>query len=410
MTDIVIVSACRTAIGTLGGSLKDVKAPVLASIAIREAIQRAGIDPATINDVKLGNCMEPFDASNCARTAALLAGVPESVPAMTINRVCTSSMEAILSGAFMIQAGAADTVLAAGVESMSNVPMMAPQARFGSKYGDQTLVDGVFWGLHCGSHYIPYPKDGPVEWARGKPYIMGQTAEFLARKLGLTREEQDEVALRSHNNAEAATDSGRFADEIVPVTIPQRKGDPIVFDKDEHFRRGLTMEQLAALPTAFAKDDEATVTAGNSSGINDGASAAVIMSAEKADSLGIQPIAKLTGFGYGCCEPYYMGESPIPAVKNLMERTGHTKDDWELIELNEAFAAQYLAVEKGLELNREIINVNGSGIGLGHPVGMTGCRLVVTLLHEMKKRGNKRGLATLCGGGGISIATEWEML
>ncbi|MBD3185947.1 acetyl-CoA C-acyltransferase, partial [Candidatus Bathyarchaeota archaeon] len=256
-------------------------------------------------------------------------------------------------------------------------------------------------------HVITYPKDGPVEWARGKPYIMGLTAEFLAKKHDLTREEQDEVALRSHNRAEEATKDGRFKDEIVPVEVPQRKRDPITFDKDEHFRKGQTMEQLQRLKPAFIPNG--TVTAGNSSGINDGAAALVIMSKEKASELGLDPLATLTGIGMGGCAPQYMGESPVPAVKDLLARTGRNLDQYELIEVNEAFASQYLACEKQLGLNREIVNVNGSGIGLGHPVGCTGARIIVTLLHEMMKRGNKLGLATLCGGGGVSIATEFTM-
>ncbi len=409
MKDVVIVSAVRTAIGAFGGSLKDIQAYNLASIVMKEAMARANnLSPASIGDVRFGCCLEPWNALNVARVASLLAGIPDSVPAVTLNRVCTSAMEAMVSGMFQIQVGFSDIVLAGGVESMSNVPYVLPDARWGARLQDKTMVDALTGGLHAGSHVLPYPKDGPVEWARGKPYIMGLTAEFLARKHNLSRQEQDEVALRSQNLAEKATTSGRFKDEIIPVPIPQKKGEPLMYQKDEHFRPGQTMEALSKLPPAFIKDG--TVTAGNSSGINDGAAAVVIMSLEKAKELGLTPIAKISGVGIGGCAPQYMGESPEPAVKDLMRRTGHGIKDWELVEVNEAFASQYLACEKLLGLNREVTNVNGSGIGLGHPVGCTGVRIIVSLLHEMKKRGNKRGMATLCGGGGVSIATEFEMM
>jgi acetyl-CoA C-acetyltransferase len=243
----------------------------------------------------------------------------------------------------------------------------------------------------------------------GKPYIMGHTAEFVAQHLGLTREEMDEVALRSHNNAERATQDGSFAEEIVPVQVPRRKKDPLVFDKDEHFRPGMTLEKLAALPPAFVPKT-GTVTAGNASGINDGAAGMIIMSADKARELGLTPLAKIKATGMGACHPTVMGLSPVPAVKNLMDRSGLSMSDFELIEVNEAFAAQYLGCEKELQLNREITNINGSGIGLGHPVGATGARIMVTLIHAMKKRGNTLGLATLCGGGGVAMACALEMM
>ncbi|MFX0099057.1 MAG: thiolase family protein [Candidatus Hodarchaeota archaeon] len=410
MKDVVIVSACRTAIGSFGGSLKGMHASKVAAVVMKEALKRANdLDPSLLGDVRYGCCLEPHDALNVARIAALVAGIPNTVPAVTLNRVCTSAMESIVSGMFQIQTGFSDIVLCGGVEMMSNVPYVVPDARWGARLFDKTFVDGLTNGLHAGSHIIKYPKEGPIEWARGKPYIMGLTAEFLAQKHGLTREQQDEVALRSQNNAEKATTSGRFKDEIVPVEIPQRKGDPKIFDKDEHFRPGLTMEALAKLRPAFIPKT-GTVTAGNASGINDGAAAIVIMSLEKAEELGIKPLAKITGVGMGACAPEYMGESPIPAVNDLMKRTGSQLSDWELIEVNEAFASQYLACEIGLGLNRDIVNVNGSGIGLGHPVGCTGARIVVTLIHEMIKRGNKKGMATLCGGGGVSIATEYTIM
>jgi acetyl-CoA C-acetyltransferase len=416
MKDVVIASACRTAIGAFGGTLKDLHAAKIASVAMQAAVKRAGIDPAVIDDVRFGCCLEPVDTMNVTRIAALLAGIPDTVTAATINRVCISGMEATVSGMAMIQAGMADVVLSGGVEHMSGAAYSVPNARWGCRLQDQEFVDNVMRGLHCGSHLIPHPETGPVDASKpplslfkGKPYIMGATAEFVAQHLNISREEMDAVALRSHNNVERATKNGDFRDEIVPVKIPQRKGDPIVFDKDEHFRPGITLEQLAKLAPAFVPQG-GKVTAGNSSGINDGAAAMLIMSAEKAKELGITPLARIRAVGRGACHPAIMGLSPVPAVKHLMTRSGLKLTDFELIEVNEAFAAQYLGVEKELGLNREITNVNGSGIGLGHPVGATGARIMITLIHAMKQRGKQLGLATLCGGGGVSMACAIEML
>ena len=416
MKDVVIASACRTAIGAFGGTLKDLHAAKIASVAMQAAVKRAGIDPAVIDDVRFGCCLEPVDTMNVTRIAALLAGIPDTVTAATINRVCISGMEATVSGMAMIQAGMADVVLSGGVEHMSGAAYSVPNARWGCRLQDQEFVDNVMRGLHCGSHLIPHPETGPVDASKpplslfkGKPYIMGATAEFVAQHLNISREEMDAVALRSHNNVERATKNGDFRDEIVPVKIPQRKGDPIVFDKDEHFRPGITLEQLAKLAPAFVPQG-GKVTAGNSSGINDGAAAMLIMSAEKAKELGITPLARIRAVGRGACHPSIMGLSPVPAVKHLLTRSGLTLADFELIEVNEAFAAQYLGVEKELGLNREITNVNGSGIGLGHPVGATGARIMITLIHAMKQRGKQLGLATLCGGGGVSMACAIEML
>ncbi len=403
MTDIVVVSACRSPIGAFGGSLKDIQAPELAAQVIKAAVDRAGIDSAILGDLRFGNCLEPPKALNIARISALLAGVPYTVPAVTINRVCTSSMEAIISGALQIETGFTDAVLAGGVESMSNVPYCVENARWGVRLFDGVFMDALTTGLHGGSHFYPHPETG-------KHYIMGETAEFLNDKHGFSREDQDIVALKSHNNAERATKEGDFKEEIVPIEVKGRK-KTITVELDEHFRPGLTMEDLAKLRPAFKKDG--TVTAGNASGINDGASAMVLMSLEKAESLNLKPIARLTGYGMGCSEPHLMGESPITAVKNLIDRTGQGFSDWDLVELNEAFASQFLAVEEGLKpfgWDREKVNVNGSGIGLGHPIGCTGARIVITLLHTLKKRGFKKGMATLCGGGGISTATTWELL
>ena len=417
MKEIVIVSACRTAVGAFGGTLRDLNAPVIGSIAMKEAIKRAGIEPGMIDDVRFGCCMEPVDALNVSRVAALMAGIPDTITAVTINRVCTSAMEAIISGMAMIQVGMADIILAGGMEHMSSIPYVVPGARWGCRLQDHVFVDAMIHALHCGSHMIPHPEDGPVkegmplELFKGKPYIMGHTAEFVAQLHNISREEMDEVALRSHNNAERATREGDFAEEIVPVEVPQKKKKPpIRFDKDEHFRPGLTMDQLAKLPPAFVSKT-GKVTAGNSSGINDGSSAVVIMSADKAKELGIEPIARIRATGRGACHPSVMGLSPVPAVKNMLEKNSDLKlEDFELIELNEAFAAQYLGCEKELGLNREITNVNGSGIGLGHPVGSTGCRIMVTLLYAMKHHGKNLGMATLCGGGGVSMACVLEMI
>jgi acetyl-CoA C-acetyltransferase len=416
MRDVVIVSACRTAIGTFGGTLRDLNAASLASVTMQAAVKRAGIDPAIIDDVRYGCCMEPVDATNIARVGALLAGIPDTVPAVTVNRVCISGMEAVVSGMALIQAGMADVILAGGVEHMSGAPYIAAGARWGCRLQDQVLVDALIHGLHSGSHIIPHPEDGPVNAEepplslfKGKPYIMGHTAEFVAQHLKIDREEMDIVALKSHNETERANNDGSFKDEIVPVEVAQRRKPPIIFDKDEHFRPGLTLEQLQQLPPAFVPKI-GKVTAGNSSGINDGSSGIVIMSAEKAKELGIAPLARIKAVGKGACHPSVMGLSPVPAVADLLEKSSLKINDFELVEVNEAFAAQYIGCERELNLNREITNVNGSGIGLGHPVGSTGARIIVTLLYAMKKRGKSLGLATLCGGGGVSLACGIEMM
>jgi acetyl-CoA C-acetyltransferase len=416
MKEVVIVSACRTAIGAFGGTLRDSHAYIIGSVVMKEAIKRAGISPDLINDVRFGSCMEPYNALNVARVAALDAGIPETSTAVTINRVCISGMEAVISGMAMIQAGLVDVVLAGGVEHMSSVPYAVPSARWGCRLQNQTFEDSMIEALYCGSRLQPGLEKGPakegpvVDMFRGKPYIMGHTAELIAQIHNISRQEMDEVALRSHNGAERATKEGDFKAEIVPIELPQKKGKPpIIFDKDEHFIPGLTMDRLAALPPAFIPK-VGKVTAGNSSGINDGASAMIIMSAEKAKELGMKPIARFKAVGYGGVHPSVLGLGPTPAVKNLMKRSGLKLSDFELIEVNEAFAAQYIGVEKELGLKREITNVNGSGIGLGHPVGSTGCRIMVTLLHGMNKQGKKLGLATLCGGGGVAMATALEMI
>jgi len=416
MKEIVIASACRTAIGAFGGTLKNSHAADIGAVTMKAAVERAGLEPAALDDVRYGCCMEPSDSLNVARVAALMAGIPESVTAVTINRVCISGMEAVVSAMAMIQADMADVILAGGTEHMSGVPYEVHEARWGCRLQDKVFVDAMIRALHCGSHRMPHPEDGPVDASRpplsrfqGKPYIMGHTAEFLAQHYGITRQEMDAVALRSQNNAERATNEGLFREEIVPVELPQKRGDSVRFERDEHFRPGLTLEDLQKLPPAFIPDI-GTVTAGNSSGINDGSAALVVTSAEKARDLGMQPLARIRAVGRGACHPSVMGISPVPAVRNLLERSGLGIADFERIEINEAFAAQYLACERELGLNREITNVHGSGIGLGHPVGATGARIIVTLIHVLKQQGKSLGLATLCGGGGVSMACAIEML
>ena len=325
-------------------------------------------------------------------------------------------MEAAISSMAMIQAGMADIILAGGVEHMSGVIYALPDARWGCRLQDKPLVDVLIRSLHCGSHVIPHPESGPVDasqpplsFFKGKPYIMGHTAEFVAQHLGISREEMDEVALRSHNQAERATKDGSFKAEIVPLEVPQRRGGALVFDADEHFRPGMTMETLQSLPPAFVPDI-GKVTAGNSSGINDGAAAMVLMSAERARAMGIQPLAKIRAVARGACHPSIMGLSPVPAVARLLADSGLKIEDFELVEINEAFAAQYIGCERELGLSREITNVNGSGIGLGHPVGATGARIMITLIHALRAQGKTLGLATLCGGGGVAMACALEIV
>ncbi|NHI91269.1 MAG: acetyl-CoA C-acyltransferase [Candidatus Lokiarchaeota archaeon] len=394
--EIVIVSAKRTAIGGFNGTLSGFTGRDLASFVIKAILK--DVDEKTnhnfksemIDYAKFGSCMERCDQLNVGRVACLDAGLPNTVCASTINQVCTSAMQALIDSVFLLRGNSdMNIILVGGVESMSNTTFQVFEARRGCGYGNRTFVDSLNLGLHAG----------------GK-IIMGLTAENLAEKYKITREEQDEVALRSHNNAEKATKEGLFKNEIVPISIPQRKKDPIIFDKDEHFRPGLTMEQLERLRPAFKKDG--TVTAGNASGINDGAAAVLLMKKSKAEELNLKPLGTFVNWGIGGCDPDYMGESPVPAVKQVLNRTKMSLSDIEIIELNEAFAAQYLACEKQLLLNRDTTNVVGSGIGLGHPVGCTGIRLIVTLLHQMERRNLKFGMATLCGGGGIGTATIWE--
>jgi acetyl-CoA C-acetyltransferase len=414
MQDVVVVSACRTAIGTFGGSLKELNGASLAAVSMQEAVRRAGIDAGIIDDVRFGCCMEHHNTLNVTRVAALMAGLPQSVTAATVNRVCTSGMEAAISGMAMIQAGMADIVLAGGVEHMSGVPYAAPGARWGCRMQDSPLEDAMLHALHAGSHLLPLEEDAPLDTSQkpardflGRPYIMGHTAEFVAQKLGISRQEMDEVALRSHNNAQQATENGQFQEEIVPVQVPRRKQEPLEFARDEHYRQDLTLEQLQKLAPAFVSG-EGKVTAGNSSGLNDGSAGLVLMSASRAKELGLEPLARIRAVGKGACHPAIMGLSPVPAVQDLLQRSGLKIADFELLEVNEAFAAQYVGCERELGLDRSKTNIKGSGIGLGHPIGATGARIMVTLIHALRDKGLNLGLATLCGGGGVSMACALE--
>ncbi|MBW1642381.1 MAG: acetyl-CoA C-acetyltransferase [Deltaproteobacteria bacterium] len=392
MKEAVAVSAVRTAIGKFGGSLIDYPAPDLMGLIVKEAINRSGVSPELVEEVIVGECMQRTDELTTGRLAALKAGLSTSVPGFTVQRNCASAMQAIVQAAQQIMLGDMDAVIGGGVEVMSRIPYNLPSARWGQRLQHGAMTDGVWDGL-------------TDAWSG---LIMGMTAENLAEKYNISREEQDEIAVRSHNLAEAAIKEGKFKDEIMPVEIPKRKGDPDIFDTDEHYRPGLKIEDMAKLKPTFKKDG--TVTAGNSSGINDGAAALLLMSMDKAKEIGATPIAKLLGYGVGGVEPELMGYGPVPATKQALERTGLKLEDMELIECNEAFAAQYLVCEKLLRFNREITNVNGSGIALGHPVGCTGARIIVTLFNEMKRRGANLGLATLCVGGGMGQASIWEML
>ncbi|MCM3141974.1 acetyl-CoA C-acetyltransferase [Brevibacillus sp. MER 51] len=389
MEQVVIAAAGRTPIGTFGGVLRDVSARKLAETVIRGVMDRSGLEASQINEVILGNCIQRTDEPNIARVAALDAGLGKEVTGFTIQRQCASGMQAIVSGASQILLGDSEIVLAGGVESMSNAPYVLKNARWGKRLTHGEMTDAM-WELLTDPHH---------------QILMGETAERLVDRYGITREESDEIALLSQQNAIRAIDSGLFAEEIIGVSIKKRT-EEIMVTEDEFPRRGVTLESLAKLRPSFR--DNGTVTPGNASGLNDGASAAVLMKEGKARELGIEPLGKIVSWAVAGVEPDLMGYGPVPAVKRALAKAGLTLADIELIEVNEAFAAQYLAVEKLLELPREITNVNGSGIALGHPVGSTGCRIVVTLLHEMKRRQLKRGLAALCVGGGMGMAMVVE--
>lgn len=391
-TEVVIVSAVRTAIGNFNGSLKNVSAPELGATAIKAALEKAGVKPDQVDEVIMGNVLQAGLGQNPARQASLKAGIPESVSAMTINKVCGSGLKAVHLATQAILAGDAEIVVAGGMENMSQSPYILKNARDGFKMGDQKLEDTMIAdGLTCAFNN----------------YHMGITAENLCDQYGLTREEQDEFSAWSQEKAVTAIEEGKFKDEIVPVHIPQRKGDPVVFDTDEYPKKGTTAEKLAGLRPAFKKDG--SVTAGNASGINDGAAVVIVMSKAKAEELGIQPIVSIKGNASAGVDPSIMGIGPVSAVKKAFEKAAVSMEDIELIEANEAFAAQSLAVDRELKFNKEILNVNGGAIALGHPIGASGARILVTLIHEMKRRNAKKGLATLCIGGGQGVATVVEL-
>lgn len=387
MREVVIASAVRTAIGSFGGGLKDVSAADLGAIVIKEAVAKAGIKGELVEEVVMGNVIQAGLGQNVARQAAVKAGLPVEVPAMTINKVCGSGLRTVALAAQMIKAGDADIVVAGGMENMSQAPYLLKTSRWGQRMGDGKMVDSMI---------------NDALWDAFNNYHMGVTAENIAKEWNLTREEQDQFALNSQLKAEAAIKEGRFKDEIVPVVISQRKGDPKIFDTDEYPRFGATIEGMAKLKPAFVKDG--TVTAANASGINDGAAAFVVMSAEKAEELGITPLAKIVSYGQRGLEPSIMGYGPFHATKKALEVANLKIEDLDLIEANEAFAAQSLAVAKDLSFDMNKVNVNGGAIALGHPVGASGARILVTLLHEMQKRDAKKGLATLCIGGGMGTA------
>jgi acetyl-CoA C-acetyltransferase len=389
--DVVIAGACRTAIGDFMGGLSELSPVQLGSVVAAEAIRRAGISPAQVDEVILGGVLTAGVGQNIARQISIAAGVPVTVPAMTVNKVCGSGMKAVILAAQAIACGDLDVVLAGGIESMSQAAYLLPGGRKGLRMGPASLLDSMV-------------TDGLTDAFKNVP--MGITAENIARQYGLSRGEQDLFACRSQNRAEAAIKAGRFHDEIVPVSVPQKKGGPLAFAQDEHPRFGTTVETLARLKPVFTP--EGTVTAGNASGINDGAAALVVMSRAKAAELGINALAAIRGYGVGAVEPEVMGLGPVPAVKRALQRASLTVSDLDLIEANEAFAAQCLAVGRELGFPEDRMNVNGGAIALGHPIGASGARILVTLLYEMQRRDARLGLATLCIGGGMGTAVIVE--
>ena len=392
MTDnVVIVAAARTAVGNFGGSLSTLPAHSFGATVIADVIKRAGIKPEQVDEVIFGQVLTAGTGQNPARQAAIAAGLPNAVPCMTINKVCGSGLKTVHLAAQAIKCGDADIVVAGGQESMSLSPHILPKSRLGTKMGDWKMQDSMI-------------VDGL--WDAFNDYHMGTTAENIAKKFEISREEQDEFAASSQQKAEAAINAGKFEEEIVPVEIPQRKGDPIVFDKDEFPRAGVTAEGLAKMRPAF--DREGTVTAANASGLNDGAAAVVVMSESKAKELGIEPLATIKAYSSAGVEPEIMGTGPIPASKLCLEKAGWSIDDLDLVEANEAFAAQAISVNRGMEWDTNKVNVNGGAISIGHPIGASGCRVLVTLLHEMKRSDAKKGLATLCIGGGQGVALAVE--
>ena len=393
MREVVIASAARTAVGTFGGGLKEVPAVELGKIAVMEALKRGGVNPELVEEVILGCVLTAGQGQNPTRQVLIRAGIPKEVPGTTINKVCASGLKSVMIAAQAIKAGDADIVVAGGIESMSQAPYLLTGARWGYRMNDGPVVDGM---IH----------DGLLDIFNR--YHMGITAENVAEKFGVSRKDQDELAFRSQQNAGRAIKEGRFKAEIVPVSIPQKKGNPLIFDTDEHPRPNTTMETLAGLRPAFKKDG--TVTAGTASGINDGAAAVVVMSAEKAKALGIQPLARIKSYATAGVAPEIMGTGPVPSSQVALKKAGLTVKDLDLVEANEAFAAQAAYVNRAMGWDLEKVNVNGGAIALGHPIGASGARIFVTLLHEMKKRQARYGLATLCVGGGMGGAMIVERM
>ena len=393
MREVVIVHAARTAVGTFGGALRDIPAVDLGKITVEEALKRAQVKPEQVEEVILGNVLQAGQGQNPARQVLIRSGIPREIPATTINKVCASGLKAVMMAAQAIKAGDADIVVAGGIESMSQAPFYVPGARWGYRMNDGTLVDGM---IH----------DGLLDIFNR--YHMGITAENVAEKFGVSRQDQDVLALKSQQNAGRAIKEGRFRDEIVPVVIPQKKGNPLVFETDEHPRPNTTMEALAALRPAFKKDG--TVTAGNASGINDSAAILVVMSAEKAKAMGLEPMAGIKSYATAGVAPEIMGTGPVPSSQRALAKAGLTVKDLDLVEANEAFAAQAVYVNRMMGFDPEKVNVNGGAIALGHPIGASGARILVTLLFEMKKRQARYGLATLCVGGGMGGAMVVERI
>ncbi|GEB31310.1 MULTISPECIES: acetyl-CoA C-acetyltransferase [Brevibacillus] len=392
--EIVIASAVRTAIGSFQGSLAGISATKLGGIVLEAALERAGVSKDSVDEVIMGNVLSAGLGQNPARQAAIQAGLAHEVPSLTINKVCGSGLKAVHLAVQAILSGDAEVVLAGGMENMSQAPYLLDGARSGYRMGDQKAVDSMI-------------RDGL--WCAFNDYHMGITAENLCAKYEIGREEQDEFAAWSQEKAQKALESGRFQEEIVPVPIPQRKGDPVLFAVDEFPRAGVTAEMLSKLKPAFKKDG--TVTAGNASGINDGAAALLIMTKEKAEELGVKPLARIVANASAGVDPSIMGYGPVPATKRVLEKAGMSLSDIDLIEANEAFAVQSLSVGKALGFDREKLNVNGGAIALGHPIGASGARILVTLVHELQKReGVKYGLATLCIGGGQGVSTIVEKM
>ncbi len=391
MTEIVIVAASRTAVGKFGGTLSKTPASELGAVVIQDLLKRTGLTGDQISEVILGQVLTAGCGQNPARQAVVKAGLPQGVPAFTINKVCGSGLKAVILAAQAIRDGDSDIVIAGGQESMSLAPHVLPGSREGQRMGDWKMIDTMI-------------TDGL--WDVYNQYHMGITAENVAKKYEISREQQDALALASQQKAAAAVDSGRFKDEIAPVLIPQRKGDPLVFDTDEFVNRKSTAEVLAGLRPAF--DKAGTVTAGNASGLNDGAAAVMVMSAQKAQQLGLTPLARIASYASAALDPAYMGMGPVPASRRALERAGWKAADLDLLEINEAFAAQACAVHKEMGWDTSKVNVNGGAIAIGHPIGASGCRVLVTLLHEMQKRDAHKGIASLCIGGGMGVALTVE--